>query len=316
MMVPADIPHVLFRLGELAAEATDLHSPVGLAAIRRFQKTAGLGVDGVIGPKTIGSLEHYRTLLDHAPAGCGQLRSWRFTNYYLAEERLYAPGTVPIFDGAKQIIGRVSAAAFAKLSLEGSGFLRDGRLVNVSGAYVPVVPSDGYAGVAALAESNGWLPRKAGYAGIRVREGAHTLDTTEWTVTHALAFKLVVGSERGIGYGSAGKRACVPFRTAATDTGEKSRHDPRYRATGGTIPRGTSFWIPEFVGMVLPDKTIHDGMWLANDTGSGIEGNQCDLFVGVDRLRRSVAWPVPSSRGYLWYNGIEARIPCGYEFGD
>ena len=61
----------------------------------------------------------------------------------------------------------------------------------------------------------------------------------------------------------------IPMRTIATD--------PRY------IPRRTRLFIPETVGMRMPDGTLHDGYWYASDTGGAIKGQKIDLYTGHGR---------------------------------
>lgn len=61
----------------------------------------------------------------------------------------------------------------------------------------------------------------------------------------------------------------IPMRTIATD--------PRY------IPRRTRVFIPETVGMEMPDGTLHDGYWYASDTGGAIKGQKIDLYTGHGR---------------------------------
>ncbi|MDP3370781.1 MAG: 3D domain-containing protein [Brevundimonas sp.] len=53
--------------------------------------------------------------------------------------------------------------------------------------------------------------------------------------------------------------------------------DPRY------IPRRTRLFIPETVGMRMPDGAIHDGYWYASDTGGAIKGQKIDLYTGPGR---------------------------------
>jgi 3D (Asp-Asp-Asp) domain-containing protein len=255
------------------------------------------------------ALERYENALAGAPPSLQQMRSWRFTRYYVADEAAYGFGFVPVWTDDHELISRVSARFFAKLALEGTGILRDGRLVNVTGKWVPSEP-DEYAEVVKVAHEYDWLPKKAGYAGLRVKEENGT-----WLARSVMSFELVPDARRGVGFGTIAGQPMVPFKTAATDTGQKISHDRNYFALGGVIPRGTRFWVADFVGMVLPDGSKHDGWWTANDTGGGIEGNQCDLFVGTDSLSKQVLWPVGSGRGYLWYAGIESRIPARYEFG-
>lgn len=61
----------------------------------------------------------------------------------------------------------------------------------------------------------------------------------------------------------------VAMRTLATD--------PRY------IPRRTRLFIPETVGMRMPDGAVHDGYWYASDTGGAIKGQKIDLYTGHGR---------------------------------
>ncbi len=61
----------------------------------------------------------------------------------------------------------------------------------------------------------------------------------------------------------------IPMRTLAVD--------PR------RIPRRTRLFIPETVGMRMPDGTIHDGFWYASDTGGVIRGLKVDFYTGHGR---------------------------------
>lgn len=61
----------------------------------------------------------------------------------------------------------------------------------------------------------------------------------------------------------------VPMRTLAVD--------PR------RIPRRTRLFIPETVGMRMPDGTVHDGFWYASDTGGVIRGLKVDFYTGHGR---------------------------------
>jgi 3D (Asp-Asp-Asp) domain-containing protein len=67
------------------------------------------------------------------------------------------------------------------------------------------------------------------------------------------------------GLGSTGCRL-VPWRTIAVD--------PRF------VPLGTRLSIPQLEGAVLPDGTIHDGIFIAADRGH-FRGARVDLFVGA-----------------------------------
>ena len=60
----------------------------------------------------------------------------------------------------------------------------------------------------------------------------------------------------------------VPYRTAAV---------PRW------IPLGARLYIPETVGLPLPDGRRHDGYWYATDRGLGIDGDRIDLFMSFGK---------------------------------
>lgn len=64
-----------------------------------------------------------------------------------------------------------------------------------------------------------------------------------------------------------GQCALVPFRTVAVDPNR--------------IPLGSLVRIEETVGMKLPDGSLHDGLWRAEDVGSAIQKDRIDLFVGT-----------------------------------
>ena len=67
----------------------------------------------------------------------------------------------------------------------------------------------------------------------------------------------------------AGDCALIPYHSIAVD--------PKM------INLGSKVFIKETLNMLLPDGTIHDGIWMAEDTGSAIKENRVDLFVGDDR---------------------------------
>lgn len=76
------------------------------------------------------------------------------------------------------------------------------------------------------------------------------------------------------GGGGAGARdslgcAPVPMRTAAADR--------------SVAPRRSVIFIPETVGLPLPDGGTHDGLWYVSDTGPAIRGERIDLFTGMGR---------------------------------
>lgn len=73
----------------------------------------------------------------------------------------------------------------------------------------------------------------------------------------------VVKNEWGVGVGG-----CIlkPFRTVAVDR--------------KIIPLGSKVYIDQTRGMPLPDGTLHDGYWRADDVGSAINRDRVDLFIG------------------------------------
>jgi 3D (Asp-Asp-Asp) domain-containing protein len=46
------------------------------------------------------------------------------------------------------------------------------------------------------------------------------------------------------------------------------------------IPKGSILYIPQTVGLKMPDGSVHDGYWYASDTGGAIKGKRIDLFTG------------------------------------
>jgi len=64
----------------------------------------------------------------------------------------------------------------------------------------------------------------------------------------------------------------IPFRSVATDK--------------RVIPCGTVLFIPQVKGARLPDGSLHDGYFMAADTGGGIKGAHLDLFTGIGDQRR------------------------------
>lgn len=266
-----------------------------------------LKVDGDYGEKTDGVL---RPLVEQAKAAgvwadpaasdakpdiddVGQLRRFRLTRYWIGDA---ASGNTPIIDAGRSVLATVSDASYVSAALEGTIFGPSGELINVAGTWVPVVgaAAEQYRGVYNRAAAAGWLPDRAGWAGIRVNGRV---------ITHVMAFKVVpVGAQ---GYPIWGGIDADAFRTMATD--------PRI------IPSGAWAFIPQLVDIDLPDGSKHDGWVRANDVGAAIKGAHIDLFVGPERFE---TWPIPNMgnqrTGYriqLWSPGLEHRIPIDYTYG-
>ena len=146
---------------------------------------------------------------------------FRLSFYWLAYESEYAnePYDVDIYDKMGFWIGRFPSAFVFELKLEGTGFLRDGRLLNYDG------------------------PCSVGIG---------------------TCFSVLEPDEHPMGRGVQNRRL-EPFRSVAVD--------PR------RIPIGSPIYVPEIVGMVLPDGTVHDGCLRADDQGGAIKGGKLDFFV-------------------------------------
>lgn len=77
-------------------------------------------------------------------------------------------------------------------------------------------------------------------------------------------FKTLALDEHPLGAGVQGRKL-EPFRSIAVD--------PRY------IPIGATVYVPELVGVLLPDGTHHDGCLRADDMGGAIKQHKLDFFV-------------------------------------
>ncbi len=77
-------------------------------------------------------------------------------------------------------------------------------------------------------------------------------------------FQTLDPQEHPLGKGGQG-RALLPYRSVAVD--------PRF------VPLGTPLFLPELVGLILPDGSRHDGCVRADDTGGNIRRRELDFFV-------------------------------------
>lgn len=288
----------------------DLKSEASVKAIKMFQMDTGLSVDGIIGEKqTSPALERYAEKLEQAPEGFQQARRWRMTCYYVESEADYnEQKTIPVYDTNKKVIAMVGPRLFAMMSLEGTGKMLDGRLLNVTGSYVSVDAAT-FEPVRLFAVKNNWTGKKYGYAGLVVE---NDLVTNSDRVTKAFAFYEVSTDKVAKGYGTTHGIPLDPFRTVAADIGAKSSSEPKFKGQGGLVPIGTRVWVLELVGLQLPDGTVHDGWVVASDTGGAIYGAHFDLFVGEKSLFAKM--PIPG-RGHIWFEGLEDRIPANYTYG-
>jgi 3D (Asp-Asp-Asp) domain-containing protein len=151
----------------------------------------------------------------------GTKEGFRLSFYWLAYESEYANEAydVDIYTRQGYWIGRYPSAFVYELQLEGSGVLRDGRVLNYDGS---------------------------------CNYGMGT------------CFKQVHLDEHPLGAGVQG-RALEPFRSIAVDP--------------HMIPIGAPVYVPELVGLELPDGTRHDGCLRADDMGGAIKNHKLDFFV-------------------------------------
>lgn len=238
-------------------------------------------------------------------------RKFRITTYHIAGQPDASPDeTVPVYDKSKNVLTHVTPAFFAEMSLEGTGKLRDERLINVAGANV-AVNHDDYAGVKAyhekyLRKHDGTM-RPYGYSGLVVKNDR---------VVQASAFHVVSDEKLGKGFGTQRGVAYEPFRTLAADIGHYKNSDPKYRDKGGLVPAGTRVHIRHYEGKTCPDGQggtfVHDGWFTVNDTGGGIFGAHFDVFVGTKELGKQVPH---KGQMEIWFEGIEERVAADYDLG-
>jgi 3D (Asp-Asp-Asp) domain-containing protein len=146
---------------------------------------------------------------------------FRLSFYWLAYESEYAsaPYDTDVYTKQGFFIGRFPSAFVFELKLEGSGVLRDGRILNYDG---------------------------------------------DCNYGMGTCFRTLALDEHPLGAGAQGRRL-DPFRSIAVD--------PRY------IPIGSPVYVPELVGVLMPDGTRHDGCLRADDVGGAIKQHKLDFFV-------------------------------------
>jgi len=251
------------------------------------------------------------------PTDPGTYRKFRLTTYHIADQRDYPTGSVmvPFYGEDGHKIAEGSPEFFANASLEGTGKLLNGQLINVTGKKVKVSHDEyravleyhnrAYARTNEKRRAQGRAPISTGYSGISVETGR---------VVRTLAFHIIPKTKLGAGYGVRRNIPLLPFRTLAADIGiEKYKNaDPKWKGKGGLVPPGTRVYIKEYDGLQLPDGSLHDGWFIVNDTGGGIYGVHFDVFTGTRALRKQVKLP---EFGQVWFEGIESRIPPGYSHG-
>lgn len=280
--------------------------------LKQFQKDYGLTADGLYGLASEGKLlplwTKFVTAQKKLPP-IEHLLRWHCTSYYIGNVRDWSSTMpkVPMMDNKGRVIAQVPWRAFSEAALEGTTMLVDGRLANVA-SNPSNVPCDAkmFAPVFNFAKQQGWLPEKAGYAGIVV-------DKAQTKAVSARAFEVVQPGKTG--YPISHGIDMDPFRTLAADIGAKNikRHDPKFKGKGGVVPIGTKVFILEYFGKLLPDGTTHDGWFTVCDTGGGIFGAHFDTFTGTRSLRDR--GPSTPDRAHIWYQGCDNKLGWNYTYG-
>ncbi len=296
----------LKRLGYYDGEVDDEYLDSNYRAdLKRFQydyrRQAGRP-DGWYGRKTESALLPLVRLLKKAPRAMQQMRRWQLTYYYVGAA---TRGAIPLTDPKGKVLARVSPRSFAEAALEGTTRLPNGAIANVTHPAYRTCDSSVFAPVYAIAKRNGWIPSKPGYAGIVLsKDKKRAVKSRNFYIKPVSANGWPV-ERKGI--------ALDPWRTLASDTGRLRRHDPKFKRKGGVVPSGTRVFILEFVGVPLPDGTIHDGWFVCNDTGGGIFGAHFDVFTGTRKMQRK--GPKIPHRAHIWFEGIEKKLDINYHYG-
>jgi peptidoglycan hydrolase-like protein with peptidoglycan-binding domain len=274
--------------------------------IKDLQKDHGLTASGQIDTKTnslIQILSVKAQLAQKAIPGIKRLSRFRLTKYYVADESDYPSNPViPVIDvsNGNAVIANVDPGFFISMSIEGTGKLRDGRLLNVNSKRVTVTSIDAYKQVLERAKKS--LPGNIWKAGVVDNGGALSV----------LSFSLIPASRLGVGYGMARGVAHTPYKTLAADIGAYKTSDSRFKTSGGLVPPQTKVFMLELAGEQLPGGSIHDGWCTVNDTGGAIFGAHFDVFTGSKTIGKKI--PL-SSIGHIWFQDSETRCPPDYTYG-
>lgn len=168
----------------------------------------------------------------------------------------------PAFDGFEEAtemeerglrkIGNLKPTFYWVAMEEEDGRPRNRALKDMSGKVLAMVSAKFYADIRMEGTGKMLDGRVLNYAG-RVRKGKKG-----WEVRY-----MVCPPEAPYGYG-VNNIPLIPFRSVAVD--------PR------VVPMGSKVFIPQAVGAVLPDGSVHDGMFRAVDVGDAIKNHRIDVF--------------------------------------
>jgi 3D (Asp-Asp-Asp) domain-containing protein len=296
------------------------HIPGLLGGLTDASTVPGATVRGGSGPSVPVATDLGRSA---PPVPATAFRRWYITTYHMATE----PGAagdprVPVLTSSGDVIAEVPAGFFAELALEGRGRLRDGRLLTGDGWRSPA--GHDYAPVLAVHRrrypENHSCHDRTRVSGISVVGGE---------VKTVRAYAVVPAAKVGVGYGVLRGIPLEPFKTLAADIGGFDSSDPRYRGgwsdslkrrvvingETGLVPTGTRVYVRQLDGSLLPNGERHDGWLTVNDTGSSIHGAHFNVFVGEKRYGEPLIALTGGRFVDVWFDGIEARVPAGYDYG-
>jgi 3D (Asp-Asp-Asp) domain-containing protein len=250
-------------------------------------------------------------------------RRWYITPYHMAAEPdASGEPRVPVLTLGGEVIAEVPAGLFAEMALTGRGRLRDGRLLTGDGWRSPA----GHDYTAVLAVHLRRYPENHKYHDQTRVSGISLVDGDVKTVR---AYAVVPAAKAGVGYGVLRGISLEPFKTLAADIGGFESSDPRYRGRWsdslkryvvvngktGLVPTGTRVYVRQLDGGLLPNGERHDGWLVVNDTSSRIHGAHFDVFVGEKRYGEPLMALTGGRFVDVWFDGIEARVPAGYDYG-
>lgn len=270
--------HSGYNIGQTLADGD--FGPKTKAALQLFQKDHGLNPDGVFGPKTKAAVNKYCTVGPNEPPNVKHLSRFLVTSYMSAAEVDSGNNKViPVMSDNNKLLATVDPQFFANLSLEGTGKLNDGRVLNVTGKYV----------TAPQIVKNVLLPVCKQMFGNKYKYGGVNADATKY-----LAFK-VLGPQFPWGVGVKNEPLKLWISLAA---------DLKL------IPFGTKVYIKELDSMTMPDGTIHDGWCQVDDTGSAIKYNQFDFYCGTKTFMKQLH---KFDVLHIWFEGSEDKFPANYK---
>ncbi len=250
-------------------------------------------------------------------------RPFFITAYHVAiEPPTTTDPLVPLLSKTGDVIAQVPAGFFAEMALQGSGRLKDGRLLSGAGWRAP--GDHDYAPVLAVHRRR--YPAGNKYQD-RTKVSGISLEDDD--ITSVRAYAVTPTAKEGLGYGILRGIPLDPYRTLAADIGAFESSDDRYRgAVGksrsrvvingktGLVPTGTRVYIRQLDGFTLPDGKRHDGWLQVNDTGGAIYGAHFDVFVGArDNGPPLLKLAREGTFMDIWFEGIEDRVPADYSYG-